>query len=257
MTTNKAPLEEWQLADAARLKSLFDNREDRLSQAEFGVRYEIGSQGMVWQYLAGRRPLNIKAATAFARGLGVRIEDFSPTIAEQVTGASTVSTSEQPLHRLRPGQLRKVVISGEPEAEEHFYQIPKVKLCLQAGITGFTTEPEDFDGSTISVLRAWARRNGYPPDRLVAVSVKGESMEPSLFSGDTVVVNTGDTDKVDGVVYAFNYEGEAVIKRLTRDAGQWWLGSDNSDQRRFPRKLCEGSDCIIVGKVVLRETERI
>ena len=50
-----------------------------------------------------------------------------------------------------------------------------------------------------------------------------------------------------------NYEGEAVIKRLTRDAGQWWLSSDNLDQRRFYRKSCRGGECIVVGRVVRRD----
>lgn len=72
-----------------------------------------------------------------------------------------------------------------------------------------------------------------------------------------MVVNTADTAKMDGAVYAFNYEGEAVIKRLTRDAGQWWLTSDNPDQRKYHRKLCKGADCIIVGRVVRRESDRL
>jgi len=256
MTTDKKSLEPWQAEDAARLKALFDVREPRLSQAEFGALHEIGSQGMVWQYLAGRRPLNIKAATAFARGLGVGIADISPTLAAQVAVASDLapSTEARP-HVLRSGQFRPVVIA---DAEDPgFYQIRKVQLCLRAGVTGFQTVPEIFDGSTISVPRNWADRHGYSPKNLVAVTVKGESMEPSLYAGDTVVVNTADTTRMDGVVYAFNYEGEAVIKRLARDSGQWWLSSDNADQRRFPRKRCDGMECMIVGRIVLRETERI
>jgi phage repressor protein C with HTH and peptisase S24 domain len=63
-------------------------------------------------------------------------------------------------------------------------------------------------------------------------------MEPGLYDGDTVVVNTEQVTPKDGVVFAVNYEGELVIKRLMRDAGQWWLRSDNADQRRYPRKTC-------------------
>lgn len=87
------PIEPWQAEDAARLKRLFDAREPKISQMEFGERYEIGSQGMVWQYITGRRPLNIKAASAFARGLGVTLNDISPKLAAQVTeAAATTST---------------------------------------------------------------------------------------------------------------------------------------------------------------------
>lgn len=95
MTEPSKKIEQWQQEDAGRLSALFKSK-SRLSQAEFGAQYEIGSQGMVWQYLSGRRPLNIKAAGAFARGLGVKIEDFSPEIAKQVVAASK-KTGEQPV----------------------------------------------------------------------------------------------------------------------------------------------------------------
>lgn len=82
-------------------------------------------------------------------------------------------------------------------------------------------------------------------------------MEPGLFDGDQVLVNTADTKIVDGAVYAVNYEGEAVIKRMVRDAGQWWLSSDNPDQRRFHRKSCRGAECIMIGRVIKKESERL
>ena len=90
-------LEEWQIADAQRLRQLFDARLETvaegklISQMEFGAKYGIGSQGMVWQYLNAHRPLNIKAAVAFARGLGVSVTEFSPTLAQQIGEASGVA----------------------------------------------------------------------------------------------------------------------------------------------------------------------
>ena len=71
-----------------------------------------------------------------------------------------------------------------------------------------------------------------------------------------MIVNTAQTQPKDGVVFAVNYEGEMVIKRLIRDDGQWWLSSDNPDQRRYPRKVChEGVK--LIGEVVHKQSERI
>ncbi|QYY30264.1 hypothetical protein K2O51_23115 [Cupriavidus pinatubonensis] len=81
-------LEPWQIEDAARLREMFETK-TRYSQEEFGRRFEIGSQGMVWQYLNGRRALNIKAASAFANGLGVSVDAFSPRLAEEIRLASS------------------------------------------------------------------------------------------------------------------------------------------------------------------------
>jgi phage repressor protein C with HTH and peptisase S24 domain len=82
-------------------------------------------------------------------------------------------------------------------------------------------------------------------------------MEPGLYDGDTVVINTADTKPADGEAFAINYEGELLIKRLVRDNGLWWLSSDNSDQRKFPRKQCAGDLCLIIGKIVHKQSERI
>jgi transcriptional regulator with XRE-family HTH domain len=70
--------------EAQRLRALYDERvRPTLSETEFGERFKIGSQGMVWQYLNGRRPLNIESALAFAEGLGVTVHDISPRLAQE------------------------------------------------------------------------------------------------------------------------------------------------------------------------------
>lgn len=63
-----------------RLRALFDQRAG-MSQLEFAEKYGLGTQGMVWQYLSGYRPLNYEAAAKFAKGLNCRIDDFSPEMA--------------------------------------------------------------------------------------------------------------------------------------------------------------------------------
>lgn len=152
-------------------------------------------------------------------------------------------------------QAKRVEIA-DPENPE-LIQIQKVKLKLSAGIMGFSVEPDRRESGTATVPRRWVEKNDYIPERLLAIEVKGESMEPALYAGDTVIVNTADTRPVDGAVYAVNYEGEAVIKRMVRDHGMWWLSSDHFDQRKYARKRCEGDMCIIVGRVVRKESERI
>jgi phage repressor protein C with HTH and peptisase S24 domain len=136
-------------------------------------------------------------------------------------------------------------------------QIMKVTLKVQAGITGFTVEPEYHDGRTMGVPTEWVRNERFVAGDLLAITVRGESMEPSLFDGDVIVVNTGDKTLVDGAVYAVNYEGEVVVKRMMRDAGMWWLTSDNLDQRKYHRKSCKGAECIVIGRVVRKESTHI
>lgn len=88
MSKKTPALQPWQVEDAKRLDRLYQGKKEKISQDKFGADFGLGTQGMVSQYLKARRPLNIKAAEAFARGLGVKIEEFSPNLAEQIKKAA-------------------------------------------------------------------------------------------------------------------------------------------------------------------------
>jgi phage repressor protein C with HTH and peptisase S24 domain len=141
---------------------------------------------------------------------------------------------------LFPGAMRVVVSDAN---DDTFVQVPMVKLRLSAGVTGFQTEPEYQDGGTVGMRRDWVERKRLNPAKLIAILVKGESMEPTLYE--------------DGEVFAVNYNGEPVVKRMQKDGGRWWLGSDNPDQRTYYRRACEGDSCLVIGRVVRKESDRI
>jgi phage repressor protein C with HTH and peptisase S24 domain len=146
-------------------------------------------------------------------------------------------------------------VSSFGEADPAFVHIPKVRLRVSAGVSGFGVEPEAYDGATAPVPAEWLRRRQLRPERLIAIRVRGRSMEPTFYQDDTVIINQDDIAPVDGAVFVVNYEGEDVIKRLVRDAGNWWLVSDNPNQQHYSRKLCKGAECIIIGRVVRSERE--
>ncbi|WP_192888379.1 LexA family transcriptional regulator [Paracidovorax avenae] len=134
--------------------------------------------------------------------------------------------------------------------------VRRVAFKLSAGASGFGIEYHDEEGAPIVFQRQWYEGRGLRPEKLFAVRVGNNSMQPGLHDGDTVIVNTEVDTPKDGVVFAINYEGELVIKRLMRDGGQWWLTSDNPDQTRYPRKVChEGVK--LVGEIVHKQSERI
>lgn len=142
------------------------------------------------------------------------------------------------------------------ENNPDFPAIRRVRFKLSAGATGFSVDFRDESGPPINFPKEWYERRGFKPGKLFATSVINGSMEPGLYDGDTVIVNTAQHEPKDGAVFAVNYEGELVIKRLVRDNGQWWLSSDNPDKNRYPRKVChEGVE--LVGEIVQKQSERI
>lgn len=142
----------------------------------------------------------------------------------------------------------------DPSAD--YLGVRRGTLKLSAGASGFAIEYENHDAPPIFFRREWFQKNAYKPDRMIVLRVQGHSMEPGLYDGDTVVVNLADTKATDGDVFAINYEGELLIKRLKRESGEWWICSDNQDRRRYPDKRC-GDDVFIVGKIVYKQSERI
>lgn len=160
------------------------------------------------------------------------------------------NTKSQPLN----GQSGPLLISLSDHPD--LVSVPRVKFKLSAGVSGFAIEAEEGNGKPVFFRQDWFESNNYRPEKLFAVRVSGASMEPSLWDGDLVVINTADADPHDGEAFAINYEGEMVIKRMRRDAGEWWATSDNADQRRFAPKRCT-EDVVVIGRVIYKQSERI
>lgn len=149
-------------------------------------------------------------------------------------------------------QPRAVSLDDNPDLPV----IPLVQFKLSAGASGFSVDYLEDEADPITFRRQWFDAKGFDPSKLFAIRVMNGSMEPGLWHGDVVVVNTADTAPRDGAVFAVNYEGELVIKRLIRDEGRWWLKSDNPDQMRYPRKACD-EGVFIIGRVVHKQSENI
>lgn len=149
---------------------------------------------------------------------------------------------------------------GKPisvEQSDDYVNVSLASLKLSAGVTGFGIEyaPDELQ-EPIMFKESWLKSRGFHAKKLIAIKVKGHSMEPGLNDGDTVIINVADTQPKDGEVFAFNLDGEPIIKRLARDNDAWWLDSDNPDKARYPRKFCSSSS-LIIGRIVHKQSERI
>lgn len=244
-------------AEAARLSQAwldYKATHKGVTQEWLGAESGLGTQGAVGQYLRGVIPLNLEALIAICRVIEAVPAKISPRLGSLLNAAAAGPTDPE-LDAFPPGTARRVRVAEDNDPE--FLPIPMVKLRLQAGVTGYQTDPDRRGGGTIGMRRTWIERSGLDPARLIAIQVRGESMEPALYEDDIVVINITDKKLIDGEVYAVNYEGESVVKRLSRDAGEWWLTSDNPDKRKYHRKICRGDACIVIGRVVRKESDRI
>lgn len=75
--------------------------------------------------------------------------------------------------------------------------------------------------------RDWIAENGYREEALGGRIVKGSSMEPRLYEGDKVLINTDSKTPKHGKVFVLTIGGAPVVKRLKKIDGTWWITSDN------------------------------
>ena len=131
--------------------------------------------------------------------------------------------------------------------ETEFRKIPKVKARLSAG--GGSFEVEDEIEGLYSFRKDWLRSRGNS-GKMVLMDIFGNSMEPELKEGDTVLVDQSQKDIVAGAVFAVGIDDTVMVKRLEKHPNKLVLLSDNKD---YSPIYLEGEDMDtvrIVGKVI-------
>lgn len=121
-----------------------------------------------------------------------------------------------------------VVLENGEEPGDGYLQIPEYDVRFAAG-NGRTALFDELETSVPRTYRRdWFVREGINPAHVKCFKVHGDSMEPFLFDGDSVLVNLGETSILNGKVYAMRYGDELRIKRCyKRLDGGLVLHSDN------------------------------
>lgn len=126
--------------------------------------------------------------------------------------------------------------------------IKRVELKLQSGFSSFDADRDFGDGGIVNLPRKWVEQHDLVPQCLPAIKIRGASMEPMLFEDDGVVTNIADTKPQNNALFAINFDGEAVVKKMVCAGTDWWLHSFNQDPR-WRRVACRDGECIVIEKV--------
>ncbi|AZY50107.1 hypothetical protein C0J09_13970 [Bordetella avium] len=206
------PLTPTQLADASRLKSLYEDWKDKrrargesASQETVAALLGFSSQSSVSQYVNGKIPLNINALVKFSELFGCAPEDISMDLAKDIQ--------------------RIAEAAPEDNSQQEFVQVRRLDVQLSAG-HGQIVVSEDEKGR-LSFRADFLRSAGAKPEETFLVSVKGDSMEPLIPDGALILVNRGSTSIMNGKVYAFRHHGEVLVKRLYKGNGGFIARPEN------------------------------
>lgn len=142
--------------------------------------------------------------------------------------------------------------------DQEFAKVPLHEATLSAG-PGFENESEVVV-ETMAFRREWLKRVGVAASAARLAKVSGDSMMPTLCSGDLVLIDTTKTPDSSGIIsstsrkppiYAFVEDGEAKVKRVARvDSDLYAVMSDNIEYAPVFWRSDEMRSAHFIGKVV-------
>ncbi|MEL0621495.1 S24 family peptidase [Marinomonas arenicola] len=135
------------------------------------------------------------------------------------------------------------------EADDYCH-ISQYSIEASAG-QGALVEAENID-QHLAFKESWLRKSGINPANLIAIYARGDSMEPTIYSGDSLVIDkTKNTVTSDGGVYVINYDGELFVKRVQKQLnGLVAITSDNKNYQPMTIPLEGLAKLKIIGRVV-------
>ncbi len=128
-----------------------------------------------------------------------------------------------------------------------FKNIPKVKARLSAGGGSFEigSEIKGYYG----FRKDWLMTKGNM-NKMVMMDIFGNSMEPEIKDGDTVLIDEAQKDILAGAVYAVGVDDTIMVKRLEKHPNKLVLHSDNKEYAPIYLKGDEINSVRIIGKVI-------
>lgn len=136
-----------------------------------------------------------------------------------------------------------------------FVMIPRLDVHLSAGNGRDQVEIELVKDMPQAFRTEWIRLMGLKPAKLAAMRAAGESMEPTIYDGDSLLVDTAQTTVADDKVYALWYDGGERVKRLFRlPGGGLRIVSDNPRHDTIEVAPGDLEHVRIIGRVVHRSS---
>lgn len=128
-----------------------------------------------------------------------------------------------------------------------FADVPKVKARLSAGGGSFEVGSE-IEGY-YAFRNDWLKAKG-TIDKMVLMDIFGNSMEPEMKDGDTILIDESQKDVLAGAIYAVGVDDTIMVKRLEKHPNKLVLISDNKDYSPIYLQSEEINSVRIIGKVI-------
>lgn len=213
-------------------KTQFHSRLEELvsehsSANAFSTKVGIGNS-LIRKYLAGAMP-GIDKAAQIAAATGVRLEWL-------ITGKG-------------PKGLNPDESQLNTELSTQLAWVPRLDVQASAGKGSFVISEDIIE--TIGFQKNWLHRRGINQKYARALTVRGDSMEPTLRDDDLLVVDTSINEIRDNALYVVVLGGLVLVKRVQlKRNGSLTLISDNDKFAPEEVPATEADTLQIAGRVM-------
>lgn len=149
--------------------------------------------------------------------------------------------------------LGGIIRVDSDSADAKFVGIKLLTRQVYLGIDGVDADWEYEDEVSLSLPYEWLRSKRLMASDLFAFRASGQSMYPTIKDGSIIVATKADTAPVDGKLVVANHNNRPVVKRMEKEAGIWYLASDNPAPE-FRRRALD-NDSRIIGRVLRMEMD--
>lgn len=199
--------------------------------AALGDRYD---HSVISRVESGKTALRLDGLTKAAVVLNVSI-DYLTGLTDDPTPAAVLADRVET--SMIPQQTDEISGTRQVEVRE---------LAAAAG-GGAGADDERVVGR-VAFRRTWLDRHGLDPKSCTVIGVMGESMDPTLPEGCSILVDRDHKGLRDGRIFVVRTDDGLVVKRAGKDqSGDWLMLSDN-DSPDWP-PLPWPQDAKVIGEV--------
>lgn len=257
----RRPLTPEEIAESVRLKAIYESRKaaakasgGSLTQADVAEACGWSGQSAFSQYATGKVPLNLEALLKLAKALAFQPEEVSTRLLSHVS----ITTPSSPASKTQNIDLAPLSIwDDQTPLDDDEVEIPyfaEVELAAGSGMTHVVEIP----GRKLRFSKSTLREAGVAANDAVCARVNGRSMEKMILDGAAVGIDRGQTDIIDGEIYAFDQEGMLRTKYLYKlPGGGVRARSENTEE--YPDEIFtpdQLADLRILGRVFWWSTVR-
>lgn len=246
-----------ELADSLLTSVDMSSLSDRLREALADAQKKPSSEKINQAWLSRRVGISTAAMTKWFNGTTQALDgenlikaakalDISPEWLATGRGKKEVSNLGPAIQTpLRPVRA----IDNPDEIEHDIFQMPRYTLRASCG-TGEPVFDIDELGEPNYARRSWARKRGLNPDNLFSIVAVGDSMEPEISDGDSLIIHRQSSIE-DNKLMVICYRGECYVKRVLRQFdGALIVKSTNPDYQDVKIHPEQAEELHVVGRVV-------